>query len=162
MNIRQTALLALAPLSAMAIAKTATAHMVQTDYTMRFDSLEIQATFGEGEGFPDAPVSIYAPDNPDEPILTGRTDSEGKFSFQPNQEIEGEWAVEIGDAETSHWDYLVVPVTNSGVELDAISQAESAAIQAPHRHDTFAYSFALILASLGAIAGFRFLRLMSH
>ncbi|OKH15174.1 hypothetical protein [[Limnothrix rosea] IAM M-220] len=162
MKIRQTALLALAPLSVMAIAKTAAAHMIETDYTMGFDGLEIQATFGDGESFPDAPVSIYSPDNPDEPVLVGRTDSEGKFSFQPNQEIEGDWAIEIGDAETSHWDYLVVPVSNSGVELDAISQAAPAATQDPHRHDTFAYSFALILASLGAIAGFRFLRTTSH
>lgn len=162
MNIRQTACLALAPLSVMAIAETATAHMIQTDYTMGFEGLEIQATFGDGESFPDAPVFVYSPENPDEPILVGRTDSEGKFSFQPNQELKGEWAVEIGDAESSHWDYLVVPVNESGVELDAISQAAPATNQAPHRHDTFAYSFALILASLGAIAGFRFLRFSSH
>ena len=157
MMIKKIALLALTPLSLMLGAKTATAHAVQTDFQMHFDALEIQATFGDGESFPGAPVMVYSPENPHEPMLMGHTDSEGKFSFQPSADIQGEWAVEIGDAETSRWDYLVVPVNDAGVELDAISQSLPAETQEPHRHDIFAYSFALILLTLGAVAGWRFL-----
>ncbi|AFY37626.1 hypothetical protein Lepto7376_1273 [[Leptolyngbya] sp. PCC 7376] len=157
MTIKQAVLFAFTPLSLMVGAKVATAHAIQTDYQLHFDALEIQATFGDGESFPGAPVMIYSPENPDEPVLMGRTDSEGKFSFQPDQAVQGEWAVEIGDAESSHWDYLVVPVNEAGVELEAISQSLPAETQEPHRHDVFAYSFALILITLGAIAGLRFL-----
>ena len=124
MNLKRFALLALAPLSLLLRTEIASAHLIQTDYTLHLDGLEIQATFGDGKTYPNAPVAIYSPENPDEPIFIGRTDSEGKFKFKPDQQLLGDWAVEIGDAETSHWDYLVVPVNEVGVALDAISNAE--------------------------------------
>lgn len=158
MKFSKTLLIALAPLSLFMGMKSASGHAVQTDFQMRLDALEIQATFGDGEGFADAPVMVYTPGNPDEPMMVGRTDAEGKFSFEPDQELTGDWAIEIGDAETSHWDYLIVPVEETGVELDDISQTPAAESQPWHYHGFSAYSFVLILGSLGAIAASRFLK----
>ncbi|MGB2925726.1 MAG: hypothetical protein WBB82_10525 [Limnothrix sp.] len=149
MKLKSFVLTALLPLGLLFSAKAAIAHSIETNYEVNFDHLEIQATFGQGEAFPDAPVTVYSPENPNEPILIGRTDKDGKFSFQPDTSLQGEWEVEIGDAETSHWDAIVVPVNEMGIEQDAISQYESAP---DHRHDYVAYSLLLITVVGGAIS----------
>lgn len=152
MTMKQT-LFATAVLSLglLCTAGAASAHMVQTDYQLRLDRLEIQTTFGEEEAFAGAPVSVYSPENPDQPFMIGRTDENGKFSFQPDTAIEGDWSIEIGDANDSHWDYLVVPVTGHQVDLDAVS----AAPQPEHRHDYLAYSSLVLCIGVGAFSVYR-------
>lgn len=142
---------ALLPLGMAIAPEVASAHAIQTNYQLRLDNFEIQATFGDGEAFPDAPVMVYSPENPDEPILVGRTDAEGKFSFRPDQTRQGDWAIEVGDANDNHWDYLVVPVTESGVDLNAISELP----QPEHRHDYVAYSYLLIFLAITTVFSWR-------
>lgn len=132
--------------------KAAFAHLVETNYQARFDNFEIQTTFSSGEAFPDAPVTVYSPENPDEPLFVGHTDKDGKFSFKPDIAKEGNWMVEIGEADDSHWDRLIVPVNEQGIEVDAVSELPS---QPEHHHDYFAYSFLLAIIILGIIYGTR-------
>lgn len=106
----------------------ASAHSVQTDYRLIAESLEVQSSFSTGESFGGAVVTVYAPNDTTHPWLQGMTDAQGKFLFQPDRTIPGEWSVSIGGTG-DHGDRLTVPVTDRGVELDAISQAPYAA---PH------------------------------
>lgn len=140
---------ALLPLGLIFAAETASAHAIQTNFQLRLEGLELQATFGDGSAFPNAPVTVYSPANPDEPILVGRTDAEGKFNFQPDPAIEGDWEVEIGAADDNHWDAIVVPVHGASIDVNAISEA--APLAPAHRHDYIAYSFLfmVVAGSLG-------------
>ena len=60
-------------------------------------------------------MTIYAPNNPDEPWMTTTTDSEGRFSWLPDESIPGDWEVAIEDANQSHADYWTVPVGDKGI-----------------------------------------------
>lgn len=105
-------------------AQQALAHSVQTDYLLSGDrSLALDVTFSTGEPLADAIVKIYSPDNLSEPWMEGKTDENGQFNFHPDQELEGEWTLEIG--EYSHADILSVPVEKEGIQIDDISQEDS-------------------------------------
>jgi nickel transport protein len=95
----------------------ALAHQVETFYFVK-DELEFQSTFSTGEPFVGATVEIYAPNNPDEPWLTLTTDEEGRFSFLPDESIQGDWEVSI--EQDGHADYWTVPVGEKGIEYDNI------------------------------------------
>lgn len=105
------------------------AHSVQTDYRLISNALEIQSTFSTGEAFGGAPVIIYAPNDSTRPWLKGTTNQQGTFSFQPDSSLMGEWSVQIG-GDGDHGDLLSVPVSDQGVEIDAISLAP---YEAPHK-----------------------------
>ena len=96
------------------------AHQVETFYTLD-TQLEFQSQFSSGEPFAGATVTIYAPNNPDEPWMTTTTDSEGRFSWLPDESIPGDWEVAIEDANQSHADYWTVPVGDKGIIYDGIS-----------------------------------------
>lgn len=105
----------------------ALAHSVQTDYQVVADALEVQSTFSTGEALEGAMVNIFSPHDETKPWLQGTTDTEGKFSFQPDREIVGEWSVKIGQGD--HGDILTVPVTAQGIDEQEISAAPH---DAPH------------------------------
>lgn len=107
---------------------SALAHAVQTDYHLVADALKIQSTFDTGEALGGATVAVYAPNRPSQPWLTGVTDQNGTFQFQPDRTLTGEWSVRIGQGD--HGDILSVPVSSRGVDVDLISQAP---YDAPHR-----------------------------
>ncbi|MEM9771968.1 MAG: hypothetical protein AAF889_10320, partial [Cyanobacteria bacterium P01_D01_bin.73] len=119
----------------------------------RTNTLEIQSTFSEIESFPNAPVVVYSPENPDQPWMTGTTDEDGRFAFQPEPGVTGIWSVEIG--EDSHWDQLDIPVGDRGIELDQISQGDRAIQVATHSHSPI--SVAIAGLALGSIATRRLL-----
>jgi nickel transport protein len=96
------------------------AHQVETFYTLD-NQLEFQSIFSSGEPFAGARVSIYAPNNLDQPWQTLTTDSEGRFSFVPDESIAGNWEVAIESDDESHADYWTVPVGEKGIIYDGIS-----------------------------------------
>jgi len=96
------------------------AHQVETFYTLD-NQLEFQSRFSSGEPFVGATVTIHAPNNPDQAWLTTTTDSEGRFSFLPDESIPGDWEVAIEDDTQSHADYWTVPVGDKGIIYDSIS-----------------------------------------
>ena len=157
-------LAAIAALAGLAmIPSVAHGHAITTDYRLLFDQpteqnqqnqpgqssqLEIQSSFSEIEAFPNAPVLVYSPENPDEPWLIGRTDENGKFTFEPEPGVTGIWSVEIG--EDSHWDQLYIPVGDRGIELDQISQSDRAIEVPNHTHSPIPFAAAGLI--LGGIA----------
>ena len=61
-------------------------------------SIEIKATFDNGEAMKNAQVVIYAPDNPSTPWLKGVTNEEGIFVFTPDTSKKGNWDVKVRQA----------------------------------------------------------------
>ncbi|MEO1348968.1 MAG: hypothetical protein AAFW84_09230 [Cyanobacteria bacterium J06635_15] len=135
----------------------ALAHMIETDYQLIYDSLEIQSleiqsVFSTGEVFPNAPIVVYSPEDPTTPWLEGTTDESGKFVFDPDPAIAGEWSVEIG--EDSHWDRLRIPVGDRGIDFDAITYLDG---HTPHRHHPFADQLIVAGAAICSAIGGQFL-----
>lgn len=128
------------------------AHSVQTDYQMESDALELQATFSTGEAFGGAPVTVYAPNDPTRPWLRGTTDQQGNFSFQPDPKLVGEWSVEIGSVDADHGDLLTIPVSERGIEIDAISQNP---YDAPHTLARQVLVGGAVLGSVGVVGWLR-------
>jgi len=105
-----------------ALPTKAMAHQVQTNYFVNDragDSLELRTTFGNGEPLKGAKVTVYSPDQPLRARITGTTDSQGRFTFDPDEAISGDWEVNIKRA--GHQDILTVPVTEEGIDLDLMA-----------------------------------------
>ncbi|MBV5259484.1 hypothetical protein FLX56_13760 [Synechococcus moorigangaii CMS01] len=131
--------------------KAVLAHAIETNFQVHFDNLELRATFSDGAAFPNAPVTVYSPENPDEPVMIGRTDENGTFNFQADTAMAGDWTVEIGSVEDNHWDRLIVPVQAGGIDPNTISENP----QPEHDHNYFAYSFLATIVGLGFAFGLR-------
>ncbi len=108
------------------VAGKASAHMVETNYvldqlsnTQSQQVLNMQSTFSNGTPLKGAKVNVYSPNNPVTPWTQGVTDSEGRFSFSPDQALTGDWEVKI--EQQGHEDILTVPVDEAGVASDLIS-----------------------------------------
>lgn len=152
MKLKQLLLTTTLCTASLFASEAAFAHSIETDFQARFDSFKLKTTFGTGEAFPDAPVTVYSPENPDEPILVGRTDANGEFTFKADPSKPGNWKVEIGNADDNHWDQLIVPVSARGIQINDVSELPP---QPEHQHDYFAYSFLLMIVALGFIFGTR-------
>jgi len=115
-------------LGTVALAAPALAHQVETFYF--FDPapataeealgavIEFQSTFSTGEPFAGATVEIFAPNDADTPWQVLTTDEEGRFSFVPDETIQGDWEISI--EQEGHADYWTVPVGETGVVYDSI------------------------------------------
>lgn len=104
----------------------ASAHLVETNYvldqlanTESQSVLNMQSTFSNGTPLKGAKVNVYSPNNPVTPWAQGVTDHQGRFSFSPNQSLTGDWEVTID--QQGHGDILTIPVDESGVIPDLIS-----------------------------------------
>ena len=106
----------------------AMAHSIWTDYQMLAEKLQLTSQFSSEEPFQGAPVRVFAPNSTGKPWLKGKTDEKGNFAFQPARTLTGNWEVRIGD-DVEHGDILKVPVTETGVQIDLISQQD---IHRPH------------------------------
>ncbi|NJL49823.1 MAG: hypothetical protein HC929_23450 [Leptolyngbyaceae cyanobacterium SM2_5_2] len=94
------------------------AHQVETFYSLGAQ-LEFQSTLA-ARTFAGATVSIYAPNNPEEPWQTLVTDGEGRFAFVPDESMPGNWEIAIESDDLSHADYWTVPVGDTGIIYDGI------------------------------------------
>lgn len=71
------------------------------------EAVGISARFDSGEVMAGAQVSIFAPDNPAEPWLTGLTDAQGRFVFMPDDRP-GRWAIQVRQAGHGAMGYVEV------------------------------------------------------
>ncbi|MEO1590599.1 MAG: carboxypeptidase-like regulatory domain-containing protein [Cyanobacteria bacterium J06632_22] len=112
------------PLALMALVATgsqALAHSVQTDYLLS-NQLQLQTRFSNGQPLKGAKVSVYAPNNPTQPWMQGVTDANGRFAFEPDRTLVGDWEVTI--MQQGHGDILTVPVDAEGIDATLISQQD--------------------------------------
>jgi nickel transport protein len=94
------------------------AHGVDIEYTSEI-SIVITAKYDTGEPMAEAQVTIYTPDDPSTPWLTGTCDDEGQFTFTPDTSIPGDWKVKVRLA--GHGDISYITVSESGVEFSSDS-----------------------------------------
>ena len=85
----------------------ALAHGVSIQYTSDVE-ITIVARYDSGEPMADAQVTVYAPDDPSTPWLTGVCDDEGRFSFTPDSSRPGIWDVQVRLA--GHGGMVHIPV----------------------------------------------------
>ncbi len=126
-QIRRNIVLMLAAAGMVIIPTKAMAHQVQTSYILNQatssqpnETLELRSTMGSTEPLKGAKVTVFAPDQSFRPYATGVTDSQGRFSFQPNEAITGDWEISIKRA--GHADIIRVPVTEEGIDEDSVAQ----------------------------------------
>ncbi|MEM9244981.1 MAG: hypothetical protein AAGA67_04455 [Cyanobacteria bacterium P01_F01_bin.153] len=85
---------------AAAIAPVASAHGALVEYkainTPSGTAVQIAARYDTNEPMHEAQVSIYHPDQPQTPWLTGQTDANGHFEFTPDQG--GNWDIKVRHA----------------------------------------------------------------
>jgi len=73
-------------------------------------AIEIQATYDDGTPMANAQIVIYAPNNRNIPWMKAQTDAEGKFTFIPDYETEGNWDVKV--RQSGHGDIISIPVSD--------------------------------------------------
>jgi nickel transport protein len=132
-------------------APNASAHMLETNYALKLDSLELEANLSNGESLSGGKIVVYAPNNPDTPWLEASTDEQGKFVFRPDPTIEGDWSIEIG--EDSHWDNIIVPVDDMGIELEAVSSVPPSPSNSVAFHPKYHGKEYLLVLGLGIVSG---------
>lgn len=119
-NNRRCSLLVILVLTAFTLAGisgtigTVQAHGASIAYTIA-PTVHITATYDSGEPMIQAQVTVYAPDDPATPWLLGETDDAGGFSFVPDPELPGVWAVQVRQA--GHGDILHIQIGAAGASL---------------------------------------------
>ena len=96
-------------LVALLLAGPAYAHGAFVDVA-QVDAVGIHARYDTGEPMGEAQVSIFAPDNPAEPWLTGQTDAAGHFTFTPDDRT-GRWAIQVRQAGHGAMGYIETDAT---------------------------------------------------
>ena len=100
-------ILPLVLLIALGLPTTASAHGAKIEYTIDL-AIEIQASFDTGEPMAGGQVTVYAPDDPATPWLTGVCDEEGRFIFTPDSTKPGTWDIQVRQA--GHGDMIHIPI----------------------------------------------------
>ena len=93
------------------------AHGVRIQYAVDM-TVEILAAYDSGEPMAGAQVSVYAPDEPSTPWLTGACDNEGRFSFMPDTSKPGTWAVQVRLA--GHGGIVHIPIGESSATAGGV------------------------------------------
>ena len=86
---------------------TAYAHGARIDYTVNM-TIDIVASYDNGEPMAGAQVVVYAPDDPSSPWLTGVCDDSGRFTFTPDSSKPGTWDVQV--RQSGHGDIVHIPI----------------------------------------------------
>jgi len=94
-------------LLALGITATASAHGAKIEYTISM-AIEIRAAYDTGEPMAGGQVTVYAPDAPSTPWLTGVCDEDGRFIFTPDTSRPGTWDVQV--RQSGHGDMVHIPI----------------------------------------------------
>lgn len=105
--MRWKLVLPLALLLALGLTMTASAHGAKIEYTISM-AVEILATYDTDEPMSGGQVTVYAPDAPSTPWLTGACDEEGRFTFTPDTSMPGSWDVQV--RQSGHGDMVHIPI----------------------------------------------------
>lgn len=96
---QRLALVFIALLLPLTFAATAYAHGVVITYTLKANGeVELFADFDTGEPMAEAQVTIYSPEDPLTPWLTGTADARGRYVFIIDPEMPGIWDIQYRKA----------------------------------------------------------------
>lgn len=71
-------------------------------------AIEVRGSYDNGDPISEAQISIYAPENPNEPWLEGTTQEDGTFVFVPDPEQTGDWVARV--RKGGHGDMTTIEV----------------------------------------------------
>ena len=75
----------------------------------------LEAAFESGEVMSEAQVTVYAPDDPKHPWLTGLCDEDGRFAFTADLDRPGTWEIQVRKA--GHGEWLKIALDANTVEV---------------------------------------------
>ena len=134
------------------------AHSTSVNYQIT-EAIAIEATFDNGKPMVNAQVVVYAPDNPSIPWQQGLTDKQGKFTFVPDFNNQGNWSVKVRSA--GHGKIIDIPIQSSAEVQDIQTQtkmsssvAETAEAFSPNQakleqNKALSLSQKLVMAAMG-------------
>ena len=104
----------------------AQAHGAKIDYTMA-PAISLTAMYDAGDPMTSAQVTVYAPNDPGKPWLTGKTDDKGRFTFAPDPSIPGEWAIQAREAGHGSMIHVTIGQASAGAASGASAPNATAA-----------------------------------
>lgn len=113
----------LAGLALSLLASQALAHGAFVDVAPA-SATSISARYDTGEVMVDAQVAVFAPDDPAQPWLTGRTDTAGRFVFVPDDRA-GRWAIQVRQAGHGAMGYAEIGADST---ITAVTAARGASL----------------------------------
>lgn len=113
----------LVTLLTVALAGTVHAHGAKIEYTLS-TAVELVATYDTGEPMASGRVTVYAPDDPATPWLTGECDEEGRFVFAPDPGKPGTWDVQVRQAGHGDIVHFAIGEGVAGSGGDGLSAAQ--------------------------------------
>lgn len=92
---------------ALVLPASSLAHGARIEYKVA-TMVEITASYDDGTPMAGGQVTVYAPDDPSTPWLTGVCDENGKLTFTPDPTKPGTWDVQVRQA--GHGDMIHIAV----------------------------------------------------
>lgn len=81
--------------------------------------IRVTAQYESGQPLAEATVQVFAPDRPQEAVISGTTNAQGEFQFVPDRP--GQWQVQV--RQGGHGGLLTIPVvTPTEVTLTAVPE----------------------------------------
>ncbi|MDO4769684.1 MAG: hypothetical protein Q4A11_04890 [Brachymonas sp.] len=90
--------------------------------------IAVRAMYDTGEPMKTAQITVYAPNDPAKPWLTGKADPEGHFRFVPDPAIAGQWTIQAREA--GHGALIYVTLGNEKAAPASAASAASGAASA--------------------------------
>lgn len=102
-------------------------------------AIAVRAMYDTGEPMKTAQITVYAPNDPAKPWLTGKADPEGHFRFVPDPAIPGQWTIQAREAGHGALIYVTLGSEQAAPAADATvaaatttATATSGASASPH------------------------------
>lgn len=104
-------------------------------------AIAVRAMYDTGEPMKTAQITVYAPNDPAKPWLTGKADPEGHFRFVPDPAIPGQWTIQAREAGHGALIYVTLGSEQAAPAADATvaaadttttATANSGASASPH------------------------------
>lgn len=89
--------------------------------------IAVRAMYDTGEPMKTAQITIYAPNDPAKPWLTGKADPQGRFRFVPDPAIPGQWTIQAREAGHGALIYVTVGGSDNTPATASASAASGAA-----------------------------------
>ncbi len=97
----------LAVLLALVLPTLSFAHGAKIEYRVA-TTVELTASYDDGGPMAGGQVTVYAPDDPATPWLTGLCDENGRFTFTPDPTKPGTWDIQVRQA--GHGDMIHITI----------------------------------------------------
>ena len=116
----------LALLTLLSLPEKVLSHGANIEYRPA-SAVTIQAKYDDGTPMANAQVVIYAPQDRAVPWQKGVTDSEGNFSFIPDNDPDnvGDWDVKV--RQSGHGDITSIPIGQNGLAAAPVQLASASA-----------------------------------